>query len=258
MKRKILLFLTIFTLIFSVNAWALGFELAGGVWGEKLGGDFSYKGDSLSVDSLNYDREYKFCGRLKVDLPLINFYFAYTPVHFTGQGKENVNFKFANYIFNATVPFDSSLKMDQYDVGVYWGIPFLKMVTKTATLGFSGLDVEFGFNVRAMKVSASIKQNNVEKSVNNLWVYVPMLYGGVSLDFMNFTLDGEARVIKYGSNHYYDLIGRLKWYIFKSPILGPSVFIDGGYRYQDFKVDHNDFKTSLKLSGPFVEMGVDF
>ncbi len=258
MKKKIFLFTFLFSLILAVNVWALGFELAGGVWGEKLSGDLSYKGDTLSVDDLNYDREYKPCGRLKVDLPLINFYFAYTPVHFEGKGEKNVNFKFGDYTFNATVPFDSSLTMDQYDIGVYWGIPFLKMVTKTATLGFSGLNIEFGLNVRAMKIGATIKQNNIEKTTDNIWVYLPMLYGGISVDFFSLTIDGEIRGIGYNGNHYYDFIGRVKWFIFKSPVVGPSVFISGGYRYQDLSVDQDDFKASLKLSGPFVEMGVDF
>lgn len=48
----------------------------------------------------------------------------------------------------------------------------------------------------------------------------------------------------YNSNHYYDLIGRLK----VKPV--KYVFLAGGYRYQELKIDVSDVKSKVKLKGP--------
>ncbi|MCK5427171.1 MAG: hypothetical protein KAJ34_05705, partial [Thermodesulfovibrionia bacterium] len=60
------------------------------------------------------------------------------------------------------------------------------------------------------------------------------------------------RGIAYSSNHYYDIIGRVK-----IRPMGP-VFIAGGYRLNDIKTDYSDVEASIKLRGPFIETGVMF
>jgi outer membrane protein len=82
---------------------------------------------------------------------------------------------------------------------------------------------------------------------------VPMLYLGAQLKPIKYlSLEAEARVIAYSSNHYYDLIGRLK----VQPI-GP-VFLAGGYRYEEVKIDQSDVKSKIKIGGPFLELGFVF
>jgi hypothetical protein len=80
-----------------------------------------------------------------------------------------------------------------------------------------------------------------------------MIYLGAQLKPVKYlSLEAEARGIAYSSNHYYDLIGRLK----VQPI-GP-VFIAGGYRYEDVKIDQSDVKAKITFQGPFLELGIVF
>ncbi|MDP2166829.1 MAG: hypothetical protein Q8J64_00680, partial [Thermodesulfovibrionales bacterium] len=61
-----------------------------------------------------------------------------------------------------------------------------------------------------------------------------------------------ARGISYSGNQLISLIGRLK----VKPI-GP-LFIAGGYRHDNLKVDEEDIKADLKFKGPFAEAGFEF
>ena len=80
-----------------------------------------------------------------------------------------------------------------------------------------------------------------------------MVYLGAQLKPLKYlSFEAEARGIAYSSNHYYDLIGRLK----VSPF-GP-LFVAAGYRYEKVKVDQSDVKVNIALQGPFLELGLVF
>jgi hypothetical protein len=80
-----------------------------------------------------------------------------------------------------------------------------------------------------------------------------MLYAGLQFRPIKFIgVEVEGRGIAYRSNHYYDLIGRLKIMPFK------PVFVSGGYRYEEVKIDVSDVDATLKFKGPFVEVGIEF
>jgi hypothetical protein len=84
-------------------------------------------------------------------------------------------------------------------------------------------------------------------------VPVPMIYAAVQFNPLDsLSIEAEGRGIVYSSNHYYDLIGRVKVKLL------PPFFIAGGYRYNDLEIDYHDVEASIKLSGPFIEGGVDF
>jgi outer membrane protein len=232
-------------------ASAMGVEAAVGVWRQDPSGDIGYKGDSLSIENdLKYDAQSRVFGRVKIDMPLLipNVYLMATPVKFEGDGSKNVPFTFGDKTFAANAPFSSSLKMDHYDVALYYGIPFLK----TATLG--KFNVEAGLNARIFDLKAEINQPTTGTSESkNLTLPVPMFYLGAQLKPVKYlSLEAEARGIAYSSNHYYDLIGRLKVQPF-----GP-LFIAGGYRYEEVKVDQSDVKANIILKGPFLELGLVF
>lgn len=232
-------------------ASAIGLEAAVGVWKQDPSGDISYKGDSLSVENeLKYDSKTKVFGRVKIDMPLAlpNIYLMATPMKFEAVGSKNVDFKFGDTTFDASVPFSSKTKLDHYDICLYYGLPFLK----TATLG--KLNAEVGLNARIIDFKAEIIQSTTGKSESkSLTLPIPMIYVGVQFKPVKLIgIEAEARGIAYNSNHYYDLIGRLK----VRPV-GP-VFIAGGYRYEDVKIDESDVKANLKFKGPFVEAGVEF
>lgn len=260
MRKRLMVLLFLIFVVSGERAWGLGIEGAIGVWSQDPWGEISYKGDDLTLDkNLGFDTKNRAYGRLKLDLPFIfNLYLAFTPVKFEGQGQKDINFRFGDVTFNGTLPFDSYLSINQYDIGIFWRIPFLKTASKVATLGFAGIDLEFGVNVRVLDIEARIEQEIVGKEEKSFLVPVPMLYGGLFLDLGRLALESEVYGVTYESNHYYDLIVRLKGVILKSLPLGPSLFIGIGYRYQNIEIDIKDIEGSIELAGPFLEIGGSF
>jgi outer membrane protein len=246
----ILFLLAVFLLVPEITT-AAGLEVAVGGWKQDPSGDISYKGEKLSVENeLKYDSENKLFGRAKIDLPLWlpNIYLMATPMKFEDEGSKSINFTFGDKTFVATIPFTSSVKLDHYDVCLYYGLPFLKK----ATLG--KLNAELGLNCRIIDFEAKIDQptTGIEES-KSLTFPVPMVYTGIQLKPVKFIgAEVEARGIAFSSNHYFDLIGRLKIKPFK------PVFISGGYRYEDIKIDEKDVKATFEFKGPFVEAGIEF
>jgi outer membrane protein len=245
------IFILVLILFAPLNAFAVGVEAAVGIWMQDPSGDLGYKGESLSIkDELNYDKEAKVFGRVKIDMPLFipNIYLMATPVKFEEDGSKNTSFKFGDKTFEGNVPFSSKLKLDHYDVALYYGIPFLK----TVTLG--KFNLEAGLNMRIVDLKAEIDQPSTGISESeSLILPVPMLYLGAQLKPVKYlSVEIEARGIVYNSDHCYDLIGRLKVQPF-----GP-VFLAGGYRYEGLKFDHSDVKADITLGGPFLELGFVF
>lgn len=66
------------------------------------------------------------------------------------------------------------------------------------------------------------------------------------------SIEAEIRGITYSSDHYYDLIGRVKY-----KTVGPA-FIGAGYRVEDLKIDEKDVNANIRFGGPFVEIGIEF
>jgi outer membrane protein len=116
------------------------------------------------------------------------------------------------------------------------------------------LNVEAGLNVKIVDFKAKINQPSTGISESESFtVPVPMIYLGAQFKPIKYVgLEAEGRGIAYNSNHYYDLIGRLK----VQPI-GP-VFIGGGYRYEQAKIDYSDVKGKITFQGPFLELGIVF
>ncbi len=254
MKRLIYI-ISLLTLFVPAIASAIGIEASLGAWNQDPEGYVSYKPltstDRLDIDqNLNYDKETKVFGRLKIDMPLVipNIYLMATPSRFDGRGQKDVSFKFGDKTFNANVPFDSEVQLDHYDIALYYGIPGLK----TLTLGI--LNIELGLNARIIDFYAKVDQPTTGLTASkSATIPVPMVYAGVQVKPIDLLkIEGEFRGIAYSSNHYYDIIGRLK----VSPF-GP-LFIAGGYRYEDVKIDYSDIESEFKLKGPFLEAGIEF
>jgi len=230
---------------------AVGLEVAVGGWRQDPSGDISYKGEKLSLENeLKYNSENKIFGRAKIDLPLWfpNIYLMATPIELEDEGTKSINFTFGDKTFTANIPFTSSIQADHYDICLYYGLPFLKK----ATLG--KLNAELGLNGRIIDFNAKIDQTATGiKESKSLTFLVPMVYAGIQIKPVKFIgAEVEARGIAFSSNHYYDFIGRLKIKPFR------PVFISGGYRYEDIKIDEKDVKATLKFNGPFVEVGIEF
>lgn len=250
-----LVILTLSIILFPQRVAGIGLEIAGGYWWQSPSGniqsDAISSSDNLDLEQdLNYDDKYRPFGRIKADMPAYfpDLYLMATPMKFEESGSKNINFKFGDRIFSASIPFDSKLKMDHYDIALFYSLPFLN----TATL--KKLNAEIGIDARIINFEAEINQHLTGISESErLTIILPMVYVGIQLkpaDFMN--LEVEGRGIAYSSNHYYDLIGRLKIMPF-----GPF-FVAGGYRHENVEIDRSDVEASIKFEGPFVEAGLHF
>jgi len=241
-----------------LTAQAAGIELSIGGWRQSPGGNLSIKAvsalDNLSIkDDLKYGTETRLMGRVKIDTPLLfpNVYLMATPMNFEETGSKNSTFKFGDVTFNGNAPFTSELKLDHYDVGFLYGIPMLK----TATTGI--LNIDLGLNARIIDFKARITgQDTNSQPVSEsktMVIPMPMLYVGFQVKPIKWiALEGEARGITYGKNHYYDLIGRVKVKPY-GPFFGAA-----GYRYEKVKIDVEDVKAKIDFGGPFGEVGLEF
>jgi outer membrane protein len=252
--RCLLVFLLL--LVTPATASAIGIEAALGGWRQSPSGDFGYRAagssDRLDLErEAGYDDESRLLGRVKIDLPVLpNIYLMGTPMEFDGTGSKATSFRFGDRTFDANAPFSSKVVLDQYDIGLYYGIPLLE----TATL--NTLSIELGLNLRIIDASVEARQETmgvVTADSKSAVIPVPMLYLGVQLkpiDLLAF--EAEIRGIAYSDNRYIDLIGRVKL----SPI-GP-VFAAVGYRQQDLKIDAKDIEADVTIKGPFAEVGFAF
>lgn len=229
----------------SASAW--GLEAGVGYWMQTPSGTLGYKGDSLSIkNEFNYDTEYQPYARIKAELPLFlpNIYLIATPMEFKGAGDKNFTFGDTTI----TGAFESKLTLHHYDLAFYYSLPFLK----TATL--DRLNVELGINARIIDFEAKVTESSSGITTSkSLTIPVPMVYAGIQVKPVKaVSIEAEVRGIAYGSNHYYDLIGRLK----VKPY-GP-VFIGAGYRHETIKISQSDVDAKINFGGPFVEVGLTF
>lgn len=252
MKKTIFTYLVLLScVLIATSSMCMGFEVSLGMWHQDPSGYFSYKGDNLSIkDNLKYDIEDKLMARAKFDMPLLipNIYFMYTPIDFDGTGIKDVNFRFGDITFQGNIPFYSEVKLDQYDVALYYGIPFLN------TLSAGILNVDAGINLKVVDFYGEVKQDQTGLSESkSATIPIPMIFLAMSANPINLiSIEAEGRGIAYSGNAYFDLIGRIKIHPF-----GP-LFISGGYRYEKIKIDYSDIDADIEIKGPFVEAGVVF
>ena len=250
-KYVIASFISLVLFIIPSLVFAIGAEVSLGMWQQDPNGYFSYKGEQLSVDNeLRYDTETKLLARAKIDMPLFipNIYLMYSPMDFDGNGIKTNSFKFGDVIFQANIPFKSELELNQYDIALYYGIPFLN------TLSSGILNVEAGLNCKIIDFYGKIEQPDLSLSESkSATIPIPMVYLGVQVKPIKWiTIEAEGRGVAYSGNGYYDLIGRVKIHPF-----GP-LFLSGGYRYEKIKIDYSDVDSDIEIAGPFVELGISF
>jgi outer membrane protein len=127
-----------------------------------------------------------------------------------------------------------------------YGLPFVKQ----ATLGL--INIEAGLNVRVFDLKTEITQGAILES-KSFYLLMPMVYLGLQVKPVSFlSLEGEFRGVAYNDNHYYDLIGRVKYNFIK------FAFVSVGYRFEDISLEQSDIKLNVRFSGPLLEVGFQF
>jgi outer membrane protein len=261
MKKYSIMFvilLAVSILLIPNRSFAIGLEVAAGVWGEGPSGDISYKSglasDNLDLEQdLNYDRKYKAFGRVKADMPglIPNIYLIATLMKFDEAGSKTVDFKFGDTTYDFTQDFNTLVELNHYDIALYYSLPFVSMGTA------GKLNADIGLNTRIIDFKAEVSGTDIngqpQIESESFTIPVPMVYAGLQINPTDmFAIEGEIRGIAYSSNHYYDFIARAKIRPVK------QIFVAGGYRHEDIKIDHSDVKASITFKGPFAEAGVEF
>jgi len=255
MKKLLPIIIWFFLLIVPTASYALGLELAVGGWKQSPKGDLSYEpltaNDVLDLEKeAKYDDETRFSGRLKIDMPLLipNIYLMASPMEFDGTGSKATSFKIGDVTFNATAPFYSKLTLDHFDIGFYYGIPFIK------TASAETVNVDVGLNVRIYDFELQVKQDATGLEESEDFTFpLPMAYLALQIKPVEIlAIEAEARGISYSGNHLYSLIGRVKL-----NLLGP-VFVAAGYRFDKLKLDEEDVEVDIDFGGPFIEAGFKF
>jgi len=235
------------------GANAAGLEFAVGGWQQDPGGTFGYKAlssaDLINIDNdLNYDRKIRFQGRAKIETPALlpNIYVVAAPSKFEANGRKSGSFTFGDQTFSGSVDFYSKLRFDQYDVGLYYGLPFLKTVTG------GKLNVDLGINARVLAVEAQIRQGATDEK-QSATVVIPQGYAAIQVvPVERLAFEAESRLMSLSGNAIYSFIGRVRLRLF-----GPF-FVAGGYRYDKIDIDEQDVRANFDLRGPFAEVGARF
>ncbi|MBI2118518.1 MAG: TIGR04219 family outer membrane beta-barrel protein [Elusimicrobia bacterium] len=244
-------FVLLTLLFYSLNLSAFEVETGVGISQISPSGNLSYKGIGLDVkNDLKYDKVSNFTGRIRLDLPLFlpNLYIAATPLKFDATGSKTVPFQFGNLSFSANVPFTSTLKLDHYDLTLFYGIPFIETVTDEK------LRIDVGLNVRLIDFKAEINQAQTGLNESkSLAVPVPMGFLALQLKpIEKLSVGAEIKAIAYGKSRYYDANALVKYRILK------FLFIGAGYKVQNITMNQNDVHTELEFSGPAAEVGIIF
>lgn len=257
MLPRIMSFLLILGFIATPQTYAAELEMAVGGWQQSLSGTISYQAlsalDVLDIENdLQMDDENRLLGRVRIGTPafLPNIYLIGAPAEFEGTGSKSVSVKYGDTTFNSNAQLTSKATINQYDIGLYWGLPFVK----TASAGKFNIDV--GLNARIVDLEASITGLSGASTVTenkSITAPIPMIYLAAQImPTDSLTIEAEGRGISIGDNKLYSLTGRLR-YQFAGP-----VFIAGGYRYDKLEIDEEDVVADIELAGPFVEIGMKF
>lgn len=215
-------------------------EAAVGGWYAAPSGDMQYKGTKSDLeDAFGFEEEFPISGRVKLDLPVIPvIYVMATPLEFTGEVNGTITFNGEDFTTGA----DSKLRFDQYDLALYYGVPFLGL----ATLG--SVHVNAGINIRVIDVEGEVDTESMSMTIP-----LPMLYVSADVSPIDaFAIEAEVRALSVGYGSVLSAIARLRL-----NALGPF-FVTAGYRYEDMSVDKDDFEADIKISGPFAEVGLAF
>ena len=209
-------------------------------------------------ETLGLDKKTKPFARAKVELPIVpNLYLQYIPMKFEGTGRYSTTLRFGDVTYDANVDLDTSVKLDHYDIGLYYNVPLIGM----ATAGL--IDPEIGINVRILDFEGTITGRESGTGITKTEsksekIPVPMGYVGLSLNLPFVSLIGELRGITYSGSKYYDITAEARLKPISIPGMA-SFFVGAGYRYERLELDDvGDVTADIKIKSLFANVGVAF
>jgi outer membrane protein len=206
-----------------------------------------------SVRALEDDREFdeasRSFGQVMVDMSqyLPNICVMMTSINYEGTHINNMRLDFSGESFKDDVSLDSKATLNDLDIALYYGIPFVK------TVSHDRLNIDLGINVRTLDFEDTIEQNSSGQASEKLSLPIPMVFAALQFHPVDaLAIEAEGRGISIDGKKSYGLIGRLRWKTY-----GP-IYAAGGYRFSRYEIDNDGMVVNTVINGPFVEAGLSF
>jgi outer membrane protein len=259
--RKSLLFSGLLSLglLTSSNAIPLvDGEFYGGYISQDPSGWFQYKGTGVDIEKdlgLGREGSYFVKAKLEPSIPFVpNIYLQFINMDFSGTGylQREIEIDGKKYLAGQRVYTD--LKMDHYDIGLYYNVPFIN----TLTAGI--VDLEAGLDVRIIDFEAKVTDDANRTAVASATIPLPLLYVGAEIKppVINFvSVVAEGKGIKYSNNYYYEFSAEVRFKPAGLMVVDPFVAV--GYKYERLRVDDIDSTYSdIKIKQPYIAAGILF
>jgi outer membrane protein len=188
-------------------------------------------------------------GQVMVDMSqyLPNICVLVAPIEYEGTHINNMRLDFGDESFKDDVASDSKVPLNDLDIALYYGIPFVK------TVSHDRLNIDLGINVRTIDFEDDIEQDSIGQASKSIILPIPMVFAAVQFHPLDvLALEAEGRGISIGGKKSYGLIGRLRWKTY-----GP-IYAAGGYRFSRYEIENDGMVVNAEISGPFVEAGLSF
>jgi outer membrane protein len=235
--------------------FALSLEVGGGPQLEHYRGWVQYKGTQVDLkNDLHIEDKTKYFIYLNLrhkghlgPIPLPNVKFEYLEVKSSGTGYVSKDFTFGGITFTVRDRVYSKVKFNQYDTTLYY--------TPLKTPFVKGL---WGLGVKVIDFKATVTSLTTGRTETaSATIPLPYLYLKASGKYKIFRASAEGKGIRYGGNYFYEWIAKAG--IGYSFIPRFEVGLDGGYRYQRYRVDDvDDVSSDVKIKGAFASASLTF
>ncbi len=252
--RKSLLLLSLWGGIFAANAVQI--EVGGGPQQEQFRGWIQYKGDRVDLkkdlhikDQVKYFVYFDLRHKAKLGfIPLPDVRVEYLRMNSEGTGTVSKQFTFGALTVGVNDRVYTKFKFHQLDVNFHY-TP-LKSKYLKGSWGFGAKVIDFKATVRS--------QNTGQTETKSATIPLPFLYLKLAGEYWLFHLFGEAKGAGVdGKNYFYDW--RVGGGVHYDLTENFRVSLDGGYRYQRYRVDDvDDVSADTRAKGGFGSLSLTF
>lgn len=260
-KTGILLITVVLLLLVPAQSRAM-LEIAVGAWDQNIQGDLYYNLYNTAPDQVDMERDLDLeddirgVGYLKLELPVLpSLYLGITPMEFTGSGQRDRPFIFGDYTFLADRPLKSRVRLNHFDIGLYYSLSFPDMAS------MKNVKVDLGLNLRTAELDVSVTGavaaagggEKLQRESEDYTLPLPMLYGAIQITPVErISVEFEGRGVSLSSDHLISVLGKVKIRT------GGALFFAVGYRYDDIRLDEDELNVDSNVRGLFCETGLEF
>ncbi|HFD31528.1 MAG TPA: TIGR04219 family outer membrane beta-barrel protein [Gammaproteobacteria bacterium] len=227
------------------TATVLGIKAGAGTWSHDPSGNItaSVNGAGTSADlkddlQLGKKSEGYVYVAIEHPVPLVpNIKFVSTKLSSSGSGTVTTDFDFNGTTYTASTAVTSSLKLDQTDTILYYEILDNDLVS-----------LDIGLNAKMIDGNATVNTDSASFSAT-----IPMLYAAAEIGLpAGFAVSAEISNISAGANMISDISTKVTYTT--DFMLG----VEAGIRTQNYNIDVDSVKASMKFTGLFLGVFFNF